>query len=167
VFNVVQSGPCLRCIFNGSSNETCSTLGILNSASTIIGSFMVSETIKILLNKKYEKYLLTLDIWKNEINKVIIKKRKECQTCNAHYEYLNGKIKTNITSLCGNEVYQIKGKRLNLDELEKSLSKLGKVTKFNGVLHFNNITMFENGRIIFKTIDKKEAKDLYSKLIGN
>lgn len=81
VFNVMPGGACLRCLYNKKiSAERCGTVGVLNSITTIVGSIQAMEAIKILTKKGYEKDLLRINIWKNEIMKIKVKKKKTC-TC--------------------------------------------------------------------------------------
>ncbi len=79
IFNVMPGGPCLRCIYKDKINtETCATVGVLNTLTTTIGSMQAMEAIKILTGEKYERDLLRINIWKNTITRIKIKKDKEC-----------------------------------------------------------------------------------------
>jgi molybdopterin-synthase adenylyltransferase len=167
VFSVISPSPCLRCVFPGSAEETCDNSGILNTNSSIIGSMMAGETIKILTNGIKEKSLVYFNVWDNTFSKIKVRKNPKCPACKGNYQYLKGEIKTKYVLLCGQETYQIKGKKKNLLELSKKLSKLGEVKKTGKVLQFGKITLFEDGRAIIKTRSEKEAKTSYSRYIGN
>jgi molybdopterin-synthase adenylyltransferase len=167
VFSVISSGPCLRCVFPGSTEETCDNSGILNTNSSIIGSMMAGEAIKILTRGINTKELIHLNVWENILSKIKVNKNPKCPACKGNYQYLKGEIKTKFVSLCGQETYQIKGKRKNLLELSKKLSNLGETKRLGNVLQFSKITIFENGRAIIKAKSEKEAKLIYSRYIGN
>jgi adenylyltransferase/sulfurtransferase len=79
VYNVMPGGPCLRCIYKEKLNsETCATVGVLNTLTTTIGAMQAMEAIKIITKEKYEKDLLRINIWKNTITRIKIKKDKKC-----------------------------------------------------------------------------------------
>ncbi|MEM4266686.1 MAG: HesA/MoeB/ThiF family protein [Candidatus Nanoarchaeia archaeon] len=79
LYNVMPGGPCLRCIYREKANtETCATVGVLNTLTTIIGAMQAMEAIKILTKEKYEKDMLRINIWKNTITRIKIKKNKKC-----------------------------------------------------------------------------------------
>lgn len=79
LFNVMPGGSCLRCIYKKKINsETCATVGVLNTLTTMIGSMQAMEAIKILTKDGYEKDLLRINIWKNSITRIKVKKNEEC-----------------------------------------------------------------------------------------
>lgn len=73
--------------------------------------------------------------------------------------------------MCGNGMFQIKNKSINIKEfndLKNKLKKVGKVVDFSYCINFNNVlTIFQDGRALVKAKDEKEAKSLYSKFVGN
>ncbi len=79
LYNVMPGRPCLRCIYREKANtETCATVGVLNTLTTTIGAIQAMEAIKILTKEKYEKDMLRINIWKNTITRIKIKKNKKC-----------------------------------------------------------------------------------------
>lgn len=81
-FNIVPGGPCLRCFLPLTKClESCETIGILNSIPPVIASRQVTECLKILLDKKFSKKLFYIDLWKNKIVFIKIKKNKNCPVC--------------------------------------------------------------------------------------
>ena len=174
VFDIIpKATPCLRCFIKEASQlETCETAGVLNTITNLISSLQANEAIKILLDKQYEKKLLFFDVWKNEIEKIKIRKNKNCQCCvNNNFEYLNGAKSTNIIKLCGNNIYQIKTKSIvknQFNDLKNKLKKIGKFVDFGYCINLNNkLTIFDDGRALIKAKDEKEAKSLYSRFVGN
>ena len=157
---------CFRCIIKGSSGETCDTAGILNANSAIIGSMMANEAIKIILDLP-EQSLIHMNLWDNTHEKISVPKTKGCKACSGNYEYLSGDIYTKHAKLCGKGTYQIYGKKQDLTELKKKLSKLDKVIMFKDILHFKELTIFSDGRVFIKSESEPIAKSLYSKYVGN
>ncbi|MEK6916268.1 MAG: ThiF family adenylyltransferase [Nanoarchaeota archaeon] len=167
ILNVAKGRTCLRCIFKSSTEETCDTIGVLNSNTTTIASIMANETIKIILGAGYEKDLIRIDFWKNEFSKIKVSQNPKCPACLGKYEYLFGEKNTTAVKMCGKEIFQLNGDKKNLDDIEKNLKKLGDVKRFKGILHFKNITVFEDGRALVKAKNKTEARKIYDKFIGN
>ena len=174
VFDVVPSKtPCLRCFLKEAAQlDTCETTGVLNTITSLISTIQVNEAIKILLNKDYEKKLLFFDVWKNELLKINIKRNKDCICCGKrNFEYLSGKKAAKVAKLCGNNIYQIKAKSVDknqYNEIKNKLKNIGKIIDFGYCISFDNkITIFQNGRALIKAKDEKEAKSLYSRLVGN
>ncbi|MBI2655100.1 ThiF family adenylyltransferase [Candidatus Woesearchaeota archaeon] len=175
VFNLIpdKNNPCLRCFLKYAAQlDTCETSGVLNSITNLISSIQANESIKILLNKNYEKNLLFFDVWKNELSKIKVNKSKNCGCCaKKNFEYLSGKKISRTVKMCGNDIFQIKIKstdKKQFNELKKRLRKIGNVIDFGYCINFNKrITIFENGRTLIKAKSEKEAKSLYSKFVGN
>src|SRR3989344_1258960 len=176
VFNMMPNkiNPCLRCFLKEAAQlDTCETAGVLNTITHIMPSIQVNESIKILLGKKgIERNLIFFDVWKNELLKIKVNKNKNCECCvKNNFEYLSGKRASKAMKMCGNEVFQIKNKSMNISQfkdLRNKLKKIGKVIDFDYCLNFNNIiTVFQDGRALIKAKGEKEAKSLYSKFVGN
>ena len=175
VFDIIPTKtPCLRCFLKEAAQlDTCETVGVLNTITALISPIQVNEAIKILLNKNnIEKNLLFFDVWKNELLKIKINKHSSCICCVKNkFEYLSGKKSSKIVKLCGDNIYQIKGKNIGkkqFNELKIKLKKIGKTADFAYCVNFDNkITIFNDGRALIKAMDEKEAKSLYSKFVGN
>jgi len=166
IFVIDINGPCFRCIFNGPDIETCDTSGILNTASSLIGSMMANEAIKHLLGKKIEKELIYINLWTNNFEKYKVKKRKMCESCNRKFQYLTGEKQTKIVKICGNGVFQFKTTH-NFLQLKEKLEKTDNIKAFKELFHFKNLTIFHDGRILIKAESEKSARSDYSKYIGN
>ncbi|MBU4502383.1 MAG: HesA/MoeB/ThiF family protein [Nanoarchaeota archaeon] len=82
VFNILPGRPCLNCFLGGSKSlMTCSSAGVLNYLTNVIGSLQVSQAFKILLKENYEKDLIRFDADKIEISKIKVNKKKDCSVC--------------------------------------------------------------------------------------
>ncbi|MEA3229761.1 MAG: ThiF family adenylyltransferase [archaeon] len=167
--------PCFRCIFKDipkTITETHETSGILNSATTAIASLAVTESIKILTGKKHSKTLTYIDVWNQKIDRIFVKKRKDCPSCNGKYEFLEKK--RNTIKSCGENAYHItptRPKKLDLNLIFSKLHDQGTCSIFGPVLHFKKddieFSIFRDGRAIIKNVKTKErAEQLYSTHIG-
>lgn len=170
LFNIIPSKTaCFNCIFQKPEEMlgTCDTEGIINTTSNLISSLQVTEAFKILTKQPATKELIYYDIWKNKIEKTKVKKNNNCNVCNKKYSYLNGEKSEEIIKICGNNSYQLKGRKLKLSEVARKLEKIDKVLLNEYCLIFKELTMFADGRTLIKSETPEEAKSLYTKYIGN
>ena len=172
--------PCFRCLIPDipevGAFPTCDTVGVLNTIPNIIGSLESTEVLKILLRKKnINTNLITYDVWNHIFENIIIRKNPHCECCGKHhFEFLKGKLKEDVISLCERGAIQIspvKKIAISFDELEKKLRNVGEVENRKNILRCkiknSELNIFQNGRaIIMGTTDKKIAKSLYAKYIG-
>jgi adenylyltransferase/sulfurtransferase len=173
--------PCFRCFMpdmpEPGSYETCSTVGVLNSITGIIGSYEASEAVKILIGADDEisTDYIAVDVWDNSVDFMEVEKDADCPVCvHGIYELLDTPVGSYSTSLCGHNAWQIvpNGEhRLDLVAIGANLEKAGdvKVTKF--ALGFNNakvdFKLFPDGRAIINNIeDAAAAKNIYAEYIG-
>ncbi|MEA2003628.1 MAG: ThiF family adenylyltransferase, partial [archaeon] len=175
---VPEDNPCFRCVFKNMPKgilETCETSGVLNSTSTAIASFAAAEAIKILTGKKHSKTLTYIDVWNQRMDRIDVKKRSKCPSCNGNYEFLEKKRESQTISLCGKNAYQIipeKPKKLDLVKLFPRFRNEGTASIFGPVLHFKkdgiDLSIFNDGRAIIKNAkSESDAKSLYSRYVGN
>lgn len=86
VFNILpgKNNPCLSCFMKKPTEYlgNCEIHGILNTACSLIATIQANEAIKILTRQKPEKSLIFADIWENKIEKIKVKKNKNCRVCN-------------------------------------------------------------------------------------
>jgi len=83
IFNILPGKPCLRCLYTKNTDiDNCNELGILNSTPALTSSIAATQAIKILLNQQPEERLIRINIWNNEIEKIIVK--KTCEKCQKH-----------------------------------------------------------------------------------
>jgi len=88
--------PCLRCVFpfpaRSQSNMAISASGIIGPAPFVIGSWQVTEAIKILTNSEdINKDIINIDIWRGTCQRFKIKPGEDCPACHGNYEYLEEK----------------------------------------------------------------------------
>jgi molybdopterin/thiamine biosynthesis adenylyltransferase len=79
---LIYKNACFNCIFDRNKiGQTCRDIGIINTAVHFASSIQVTETIKFLLNKKTDEELIYFDIWNMKIDKIKVKKLKNCRVC--------------------------------------------------------------------------------------
>jgi molybdopterin/thiamine biosynthesis adenylyltransferase len=187
IMNIIPGGPCLRCLYphipKAGSLPTCDTMGVLNTATVIMGSMESTEAIKLLLNSEgiidsesdNDGKLVVYDAWDNSIDHILVKKVENCICCGENnYEFLNAEDQEVITSLCGRNAVQItpaRPKNLSLLEMASQLEKLGEVKASDFLVLFKTenyeISIFRDARAIIKgTNDGNVAKSLYARYIG-
>lgn len=172
---ITPQTPCFRCIFSlppAGSLETCDTVGVLNTITTAMATFQVTEALKFLTQHPYTKELIVLDIWKRDFAKIKVKKKADCPCCERReFPFLEGKKQTTAIKLCGQDRIQIKGVPPNRAELEKRLKKVGKVKKSVYGLYFEtknrNFFIFNDGRCLIKAKTPEEGKRIYAEYVGN
>ncbi len=186
VMNIVPGQtPCLRCVVESAPPPgmapTCETAGILGPTVNIIASLQAAEALKILTGHfdAIVRELIMIDIWDGTFKKLKIAgllDTVDCPTCKKrNFEWLDGKLGSHTTSLCGRNAVQIahrSSERLSFETLEKQLSPLGPVTYNRFMLKFDvdgyQFTVFPDGRAIIKgTNDVNKARTLYAQYIGH
>ncbi len=171
--------PCFRCIYvgpsSGSIQLTCDTAGVIAPAPFVIGSLQCAEAMKILVGgKKINPDLISIDVWDGVFSRFKITRRADCPACNGKFEFLDAKLGTKTTSLCGQNAVQIVNpdvKDVSLATLAARLKLIGRVSQNEFMLRFSvndyEMVVFPDGRAIIKnTTDESVAKGLYAKYIG-
>lgn len=171
---------CLACIFPaapGGAQPTCDTAGVLGSATAAVAAFQVAEALKILSGNRQavRKQLLTLDVWEGTPRAVsTATPNPDCRACGRReFSHLEPAARRPAV-LCGRNAVQIHDRQgpLDLDQLAKTLSPLGRAVANEYVVRFNvssyEMTIFEDGRAIIKgTGDPAVARSLYARYIGS
>ncbi|MBT7902360.1 HesA/MoeB/ThiF family protein [Candidatus Woesearchaeota archaeon] len=103
LYVVSPMGPCFNCIFpNVSQGGSCEEFGILGATTTIISSLQANEIIKLIVGIEPESALLRLDVLKNQIDKIKVKKNSNCAVCKGSYVRLEG-LETEIEGIDSND----------------------------------------------------------------
>lgn len=170
---------CYRCLMpekvTGARTLTCDTAGVVNATPWVIGSLEVVETIKILIGSpEANSDLITVDVWNGDFRHLEIPRRDNCLACSGTYEFLDGKLSTKTTSMCGQNAVQVLASgsfNMSLKELSDRLKPLGEVSYSDFMLQFSTdgqeMIVFPDGRAIVKnTHDESYAKGLYAKYVG-
>ena len=182
--------PCLRCLFDeappAGTAATCDTVGVLGPAATIVASFEAAEALKILTGNfdRVSRTLLNFDLWSNTLRQLKVAGAYDdgdCACCkHGRFDYLDGKLGSGATTLCGRDAVQIRQKReaedVDLEAIATRLAAQAEV-KVNAFMlrarlvdrgQSYEITLFPDGRAIVKgTHEPGVARSLYAKFIGS
>lgn len=171
---------CLHCLYNHApapgSLETCTSAGVLNMITGLIGCIESVEAVKYLVGSPdLSDKMRYFDIWESRFESIDAARNKNCPACGKHvYEFLDNTQSTYTTSLCGRDSIQVvpaKQGRMDFPVLAEKLNKLGTVSINPYMLTFITgkleITLFVDGRAIIKNAaDENAAKSIYAEYIG-
>ena len=176
---IPQVTPCYSCILPshklGGNILTCDTAGVISPAPWVIGSLQCVEAIKIMVgSKETNRDLIFVDVWDGTMRHLKINPRADCPACQGKYEFLDGKLSTTSTSLCGQNAVQVLAPanlKISLEDLAKRLKNIGEINYNEFMLQFKvdsqEMIIFLDGRAIIKnTSDEALARGLYAKYIG-
>jgi molybdopterin/thiamine biosynthesis adenylyltransferase len=172
--------PCFRCVVSSppaGGTLTCETAGVVNAVPWIVGSLEAAEALKILIGTApVSRELVVLDVWQRSFESLPLADfaRADCPACQGIYEFLQGKPRTRVTSLCGQNAVQIWNAAAvgaPLVQIRERLSALGPVEGSELMVRFpvgeQELVIFYDGRTIVRgTSDEKLAKALYAKYVG-
>ncbi len=83
---------CLQCILkNKTGAGDCESEGIIGSLGFVAGGMQFNEGMKVLAGDDFEKNFLFVNLEKNAIEKIIVKKNGKCGACKNVFDYLAGK----------------------------------------------------------------------------
>lgn len=177
--------PCLRCVFEAAPAPgeagTCETAGVLSPIVNIVASYQAAEAFKILTGRtaQINRELIYIDVWENVQRRIKIAPllgKVDCPCCQRHrYEWLDGAMGSQTTSLCGRNAVQVSQRSattLNFEDMARHLETLGNVSYNRFLLKFDaeghQFTVFPDGRAIIKgTSDVDKARTLYAKYVGH
>lgn len=92
VFDPVRGGPCYRCLYPDTDNDTalrCSESGVLAPVVGVLGSLQAMEALKILAGygEILRGKLLLLDLRSMDIRRLVLSPRADCPDC-SHLSHL-------------------------------------------------------------------------------
>lgn len=184
-----RATPCLRCLFDEppapGTTPTCDTVGVLASAVTMIASFEVAETLKVLTGNFDHvcPTMLNVDLWSNtiaELETSAAYEHADCACCKHHqFEYLDGSRGSGAAALCGRDAVQLTHKqsasKLDLEEIAARLRVHGEVKSSAFMLRADivdngkpyRLSLFPDGRaIVHGTVEAAVARGIYAKYVG-
>lgn len=167
VMSIFPSGPCVECFLSEKVGETCDTSGVVNTITFSIAGLQVTEALKIIVGKEVESRLYYYDIWQPEMKQLQIPKNKNCLACQGEFRYLRGDDQEPMIKFCSSGRYQILGKKVDLYVMRERWKMIGPVVDEGVALHFKNIILFADGRVLIKAKSEEEARGTYSKWVGN
>ncbi|HEV2387481.1 MAG TPA: ThiF family adenylyltransferase [Candidatus Acidoferrales bacterium] len=178
----IQPGrtACLACLMEsgpgGGLEETCETVGVLNSAAMLIGALEATAALRLLVSGEAEAggRLISADVWSGRFQSLAVQRDAACRACvRRDLRYLEGKGHPHVT-LCGRDSVQIhqRERRLDLAALSRRLERTaGDVRGNDFLVRFRvaayELIVFADGRAIVKgTTDAAVARSLYARYIG-
>jgi adenylyltransferase/sulfurtransferase len=166
-------------------NPTCDTAGVMAPAVASIASFQVAETLKVLTGNfdRVCPTLLNIDLWNNTVLQLKVASayaHGDCPCCKQHrFEYLEGRLGSGTTTLCGREAVQLTHKQnaetIDLEEIGARLRRHGKVAASPYMLRASitdngkpyTLSLFPDGRaIVHGTAEASVARSVYAKYVG-
>jgi adenylyltransferase/sulfurtransferase len=176
---------CLACLLEDGdgagrmgAEETCDTVGVMNSAVGVIASLEATEAIKLLARKseKLNRKLVSCDVWRGNFQSIQVRRNAECRACGKrNFKYLAGDAQPEIT-MCGRDSVQIheRGRKIDLNELGRRLANGSpeSVRSNEFLLRFSvapyEMTVFADGRAVIRgTKDPAIARSLYSRYVSS
>lgn len=172
--------PCIRCFIRDIPSpgkvQTCSSTGVLNMITGIVGCYESAEALKFITgSSSLSTKMLYIDIWRNSFETINLERDTGCPVCSENtYEFLNSQVRSYTTKLCGSNSFQIVPHQtgsIDFAEIAGKMKKLGDVEYNNFLLKFYGepfeITLFPDGRAIIKNVDDENvAKSIYSEYLG-
>lgn len=183
VMTITPKTPCFRCIFEETNKlETCDTVGVLNTTTTIVGALQVQEALTLLTQNNTEKkdagtvkrqqkqdreqHLIHLTLHPLHIASVKTKKDPDCPVCQGDYAYLEGKKEPKVVCHECSELYSFFRDDISIPALRKKLEKIGPVKGTDQYLFFQNLSIFANGKVLIKATSLHHAKATIAKYLG-
>lgn len=171
--------PCLRCLLGSiplESQDTCSSVGVIQPILQLISSVQTTEAMKFLVDSKaLRNTLFTMDLWDSHTQNVNLTKLKnpDCPTCGSIRTYPSLKEKQREAQrLCGDGSVMIREvEPLNLESIQQRLVIQGIEHKFNEyflniLLPNHRVILFSDGRaIVYATHDVEEALKIYQSVL--
>lgn len=173
-----DDAPCFRCLISEDQpeGETCATAGVLGMLTSIVASIQCTEAVKILTgSENVRRTLLAFDIWRNEMDEVIIEKDPDCPVCgHGEYRFYGKAFGTQSVGLCGKNAVQIvpaADTAVDFDSFGEQWKNCGSVKRTRFTLDLDTgefqIKLFPDGRaIISGTSEEAKAKSIYSEYVG-
>ncbi len=166
------NNECFRCLYprrpEPGKLETCSESGVINSATSLVSSFQSNMIIKYLTGfGSINKDLLVFDLKNGDFRSVRVNRRKDCVVCNEKkFEIMEGGDDIIVEETCEGFNVVPKSADVNLQKISENYN--GEYNEVFVTLTFTGkkVIIFENGRMQINTNDKKEARSIYSKIIG-
>jgi len=159
------------------ADETCDTIGVLNSAAGVIASIEAAEATKLLVGRHTQEdaRLVSYDVWSGRYQSVRVERNPACRVCvGREFRHLEGQAQPHVT-MCGRDSVQIHehSRSLDLAVLSRRLAAVAADVRQNDfLLRFrvppHEVTVFADGRAIIKgTRDPAVARSLYARYLGS
>jgi molybdopterin-synthase adenylyltransferase len=146
---VINGNYCLRCLYSEVKGlDTCTTSGV---------NLDLAEKMSQVVKESIQNLKLSNGLWANG-NWLKVSRRQDCPACNGNFEFLSGKTEK-ILKFCGGSRYQFKG-NFDYANVRERLGGVGNWFVYQDFYIFTD-------RVLVKAKSEKEAKEKFSKTIGN
>ncbi len=178
-------GPCLRCFVRDApapgDTLTCETVGIIGPAAATVGALEAAQALRVLVGGNAGNLRVGLatvqwvDVWSGASSTFELLREPACSCCAGHdFPYLDGRVGTQATVLCGRDMVQITPKvagRISLARVAERLGAAGEVIRteylVRAVVEGTELVVFPDGRALIKgTADPEAARSLYARYLG-
>ena len=167
VMAITKDTPCFACVFpTGSGHETCETVGVLNTATTMTAALQVHRAIRLLTGKPAAGRLIHIDLEAPQLTISKVNRRPDCPACRGEYLYLEGKDNEEALALRCSSLYHFRLSGLSLPDLASRLKRSGPVISGDTYLFFRNISVYSDGRVLVRANSERIAKAAIAKYIG-
>lgn len=176
-------GPCFRCYLPQAPGPgelpTCDTAGILGPAAAVVAALEAAQALRVLLGKADDSStaLKYVDVWSGELLTLPLARDPDCACCvRRQFPYLEGKVGSSATAMCGRDMVQIQPAvpvSLRLEEVARRLSLAGEVTANQFLVRARlagqlELIVFPDGRALVKgTTQPEVARSLYARYLGS
>lgn len=171
---------CLRCLMESTPDTselpTCETVGVWLAAAQAVAAVGLTHGLKILTGTKPDLSLSELDFVSGRWTKLEVKRKSDCTACGRNdFEYLDGRIKSQATRLCGRDtVYLVPERTVNLDlfEIANRFKSIQDVAASENLLRLKvteaEIYLFPDGRAFIKGVsDPTRARAIFNRYISS
>ena len=177
-----KQSPCLRCLLDSlplETNDTCSSVGVIQPILQMISSIQTTEAMKFFADRSaLRQTLLSIDLWDFHPQSISLEQLKApaCKTCGDYPTYPSLQQKQREAQrLCGDGSVMIREVTpLDLPALKDQLDQRGIHYRYNEYFlniqlsapRDHRIILFQDGRgIVYNTTDIDEAIALYLEVI--
>src|SRR5699024_3820957 len=181
--NVPSQAPCLRCLLGSlplESQDSCSSVGVIQPILQMISSVQTSEAMKFFADfPATRETLFTMDLWEFHPQNVNLNQLRDpdCETCGKYPTYPDLHVKTREAQrLCGDGSVMIREvEPLDLKMIKAKLDAGNIRYQYNDYflnIHLDNaekhrVILFHDGiGIVYGIFEVEEAMKIYSHLIA-
>lgn len=182
--NVPSQAPCLRCLLGSlplESQDSCSSVGVIQPILQMISSIQTSEAMKFFADfPATRETLFTMDLWEFHSQNVNLNQLRDpdCKTCGNYPTYPDLHVKTREAQrLCGDGSVMIREvEPLDLKMIKAKLDAGNISYQYNDYflnIHLDNeekhrVILFQDGRgIVYGVSEVEEAMDIYQLIVSN
>ncbi len=163
---------CFMCLYprvpEPGSLETCRGSGVLNYTTSVVSSIQSSMALNYLADfGVVNRDLVVVDLKEGRFKTIGVRRKEDCDVCQKQkFEIMEGKEDIIVEETC--EGYNVVPKNASVDLKKISSTYNGNYNELFTSFAFSgrDIILFENGRMQVNADNAKEARSIYSKIVG-